>query len=384
MLSNIMDALVDEPDADSANGSFDIMNALDPDAAVVGGGLGALIFGGKRDAADMPADQSQHWAFAGMKLNQSECAAGAPGAPCSSAKVIAAMGDFAKTEAATNGGGDGANPSSVRMKRGGPAPLPSAQTKEAEVVRKAAAVTNCDSESCVVSNPKFVRFAEGRGIAVRAEKERAFKVAGPRGSTELLSNYHIDETLRRWARSMPDLFTYDFVMMDFDKTGEPFDTLDVGDILDGKRPQKLGSGFAPVSRRPAMLACVLNTDHSGGDGLHWVAAFVDCRSKGSAPWTVEYFDSAGDPPPKSMVGWMERTRARLDAYRKAHPALGGGPVQSVAVTSVGHQQGKTECGLYSLFYIRRRAEGTPYSFFASGAIPDDVMTTFRKSVFRAA
>ena len=54
------------------------------------------------------------------------------------------------------------------------------------------------------------------------------------------------------------------------------------------------------------------------------------------------------------------------------------------MTDMDHQESRTECGLYALFYIRRRLEGTPLSFFEERPVPDEAMTAFRQHVFRAA
>ena len=100
---------------------------------------------------------------------------------------------------------------------------------------------------------------------------------------------------------------------------------------------------------------------------------------------MEYFNSAGRPPPKPMIKWMERTAARLAEYRtsKAGPLTPEGvAVTTVAVTDVDHQESQTECGLYALFYIRRRLEGAPYKLFFEQLVPDAAMTAFRKHVFR--
>lgn len=365
----ILDALEDGADDDNnvATGALNYEDAVvlcdckKPAGPVTGGADGA----GSSSGTD-----SGHWALANLKLTRGECASGSGDAPCSSGRVLSIMDAFVTAAGETPAAGAKPTPA-----------LKSA------VVRKAAAVLGCSAESSVVADPKFVRFAETKGMpaqALAAEAERVFKPAGPRDSTDLLSNYNIDETLQKWARSFPDLYTYDFSMMDFADTGDPFYTRDVAAILEGREVQKLGVGFPPVRRPAKCLACVLNTDVTGGFGKHWVAVFVDTRP---ATWSVEYFNSAGNPPPRAMVEWMERTRARLQEYRAQKAGAdskSAGAVQVVAVTSVVHQQGKTECGLYSLFYIRRRIEGTPYTFFMKTPIPDEAMVSFRKFVFRVA
>ena len=80
---------------------------------------------------------------------------------------------------------------------------------------------------------------------------------------------------------------------------------------------------------------------------------------------------------------MERARAQLAGCRAALPG-GRGDVVTVPVTDMDHQESQTECGLYALYYIRRRLEGVPYAFFFEQLVPDAAMTAFRAHVFRAA
>jgi hypothetical protein len=213
--------------------------------------------------------------------------------------------------------------------------------------------------------------------ALDLELETRFKAPGPRAGKALLSNYNLDETLRRWARVFPGFYPCPFAMMDFDSNGDAFGRLDLLAILEGRVHAELGPGVGRVRRPTTCFGCVVNTDTSRGPGRHWVAVFVDCRPE-SKPWTVEYFDSVGHPPPRPMTSWMERTRARLADHRTA-PA-----VETVPVTDIDHQESRTECGLYALFYIRRRLEGAPLQAFARQRIPDAAMTAFRRHVFRAA
>lgn len=318
-------------------------------------------------------------ALRGLTATTEECAedvARAPGTACASRRVVQAVVAFADAVVAT-GEGEGASTAAIAP-AAAPPTLPRSDDPASRAVRAAAEALECDSESCVITHPAFLRFVGEERLVDTATIERElatrFKAQGPRASTKLLNNYNIDETLRRWARLFPDFYPCPFAMMDFDRTQEPFAALDIVDVLEGRAPLDLGPGFGVVRRPARCFGCVVNTDTSTGPGKHWVAVFVDCRS---APWSVEYFNSAGNPPPRAMVGWMERTRARLIEHRR------GGEVASVAVTDVDHQESQTECGLYALFYIRRRLEGTPYTFFVEQRVPDDAMTAFRAFVFRA-
>lgn len=345
------------------------------------------------------ADQIRGRALEGLTTTETECAEGActkQGAPCSSRPVLAAIASFSQ-HVSRRMEGSGLEPKSAasvdhqdgneKGKAGGP--LPRGTAPEAATVRKAAAAVGCGSESCLLAHPQFINYAEEvfglEPAHLQREKDLRFKAAGPRLGHALLNNYNIDETLQRWARVFTSFFPYPFAMMDFDRTGEPFARIDPAAVLAGEVPVDLGPGHEKKRRPCRTLGCVVNTDVSTGKGKHWVAVFVDCRGPGG--WTVEYFNSAGRPPPKAMTHWMERTRARLaEARAKADPVSETDAVTAAAVTNVAHQESQTECGLYALFYIRRRLEGTPMAFFEdpSRIITDDEMTEFRKHCFRAA
>ncbi len=325
-----------------------------------------------------------------------ECAEGLnreTGEPCASAPVLRAVIAFA-------GQAGPGPPRSDARERGS---LPTAETREAVAVRAAAAELGCTSESCVLTHPRFLSFAGSTGAlpeagkAVQGDLDLRFKAKGPRYGRALLSNYNIDATLQRWARAFEDFYPCPFAMMDFESNGDFFGEVDLLEVLDGRVPADLGPGIGEVSRRATCFGCVLNTDTSRGPGKHWVAVFVDCRpgceappgspararEGGPGPWTVEYFNSAGRPPDRPVVRWMERTRARLLSRRAGLPGCQSAEVISVPVTDLGHQESQTECGLYALYYIRRRLEGGPYTFFRENLIPDEAMTDFRQHVFRA-
>ena len=178
-------------------------------------------------------------------------------------------------------------------------------------------------------------------------------------------------------------------MADFNTNGDHFAAVKLEELRRGKY---------------RTFGCVMNTDSSRGPGTHWVAVFVDMRPEGvdTAPWTIEYFNSAGRPPAAPVVRWMEQTRAKLAALRatleapratleeprttlEAPPtAASAGLVETWAVSSVSHQRSQTECGPYALYYIRRRLEGAqPKDFMdASYRIPDRAMVEFRHYLFR--
>ena len=287
----------------------------------------------------------------------SEEIARAPGSACATRATVRAMAEFVR---------DTPDPG---------LPVPAGLSADSKIVRAAAARLGCATEACVLESPAFGDFVEARRLATRAglssELAARFKIAGPRDSTDLLNDRHIDLTLKRWARTYPEFYPCPYAMIDFARNGDMFGRVDLPALFSGKQ----------TGRAYTCFGCVVNTDVSSGPGKHWVAVFVDARPPPGELWTVEYFNSAGNPPGRAIIDWMERARARLIEYR-ARP--GASPaVISVPVTRVRHQYSRTECGLYALYYIRRRLEGAPFEAFARERIPDQAMTDFRRHCFRS-
>lgn len=311
----------------------------------------------------------------------SEATGTQPGEPCSSKKVLNAIKAFRKLLAHKRARDQ------ARAEKAAKAPaLPTNSTPGAQAVRKVAEALGCTSESCVVSHPDFKRFAVSEGHVenhdvLEAGLAARFKPKGPRDSTALLNNFNIDAVLQDWAVTHEKFFNFPFAMIDFESTGHALARVDPSDILEGRVPQHLGK-LRGETRRPCdTFACVLNTDVSTGRGKHWVAVFGDCRGRGT--WSVEYFNSAGNPPPPAVARWLEETAASLRNFRVDRgERFGEGEVKSVPLTDVRHQESATECGLYALYFIRRRLEGAPVSEFRGRLIPDEAMTEFRAHVFR--
>lgn len=332
---------------------------------------GFTVFGGEAPLAP-PGDGRALEAVSTADCECSESAGRAAGEPCSDPRIVGALADFI-VEVGSSG------PKKVAL-RGGEDLLPADAA-----VRGAAAVLGCDSESCAVGHPDFQKFATKQaGLApavLKANIEKNFKAPGPRNSTELLSNFHIDETLQRWAETYPDFYNYSFNMIDFEETGDTLARYPPVKILEGKAPQRVGAPPHTVKRRCRRFACVLNTDSSQGRGKHWLALFSLCDTPPDKDWWIAFFNSAGNPPHSSITRWMETAAEDLRVYRKNVLREPGG-VKTIALSNRRHQSSQTECGLYALYFIRRCLDGGKPSDFESGRITDKEMTEFRKHIFR--
>lgn len=225
----------------------------------------------------------------------------------------------------------------------------------------------CTTELCILQHPSIRALI--RPTRLKAE-ERRFKPFGPDECCALLSNFNIDDVLVGWAATFETFYNYPYCMMDFENVGGSLVYNDVLSILKGEAPQRTANGI--VRRVCDTFACVLNTDISSGKGKHWVALFGDCRGE---VWSISFFNSSGNPPPAPLLRWMY---ASCDMLRTINTNT-----SINLLSNIRHQTSQTECGVYSLYFIRRCLEGGSLDDFSSKHIPDELMATFRKHLFRS-
>jgi hypothetical protein len=79
-----------------------------------------------------------------------------------------------------------------------------------KIIETAKEKLNCENERCVLGK-LIPQLGEDR---VRHEINTYLKVKGPTDS-KLLSNVHIDSTLRQWAGVYKDFFPYNFNMLNY-------------------------------------------------------------------------------------------------------------------------------------------------------------------------
>ena len=242
------------------------------------------------------------------------------------------------------------------------------------------------SEASIYESAAFQGFI-GRMRALQVLDER-FLVPGPRDSTELLSNRHIEGVLDQLAREFPDFLHVPFQMIDFLERRTELARLDVVDAL---------------RRGYRRFGCVLNTDESSGHGKHWFCLFLDfsrlsdadlegclARRHGAQAqdalerlvrWTpactLEYFNSSGNPARPQVERWC---RAQEHALRTRE--LPGLNLWALQASDLRHQWSHTECGVYALFYIWQRLQGRPFTDFAEIWVTDAQMIHARASFFR--
>jgi hypothetical protein len=206
-----------------------------------------------------------------------------------------------------------------------------------QIIENAKKYTKCEDERCVLNSRLLSHDYETIKL-INNNLKTNFKIDGPT-DVSLLSNYNIDKTLQQWATHFKDFFAYNFNMVDYERQGDTLHTIDIMDLYD---------------RGYRTCACVINSDVYSGRGKHWMALFVDMRNL--SQWTVEFFNSSGNRPVESFARWLTKTKNRLEDIIEKHN-LKNIKVDIIKVTGIMHQYSKTECGVYSLYYIWARLNG---------------------------
>jgi len=233
--------------------------------------------------------------------------------------------------------------------------------------------TNCDSELCVAK--KFFDHTDIKEI---------YKAPG-KLTVELINDKNIDDKLKYWNKLHPEFFPYNFNMLNFKqhsiKNGkicdEP-DTLQTINLEDVYGGGAIYINDIRYENNFRCAGCIINSDKYHGHGKHWMALFVDMRNT-NAPFTVEFFNSSGNAPAYEWLEYMEKTKTQLENIIKRIGAKNTAEI--IRVSDVRQQQSKTECGMYSLFYIWARIRGIPYKYFAKNSVPDQLMFMARGIFF---
>lgn len=127
------------------------------------------------------------------------------------------------------------------------------------------------------------------------------------------------------------------------------------------------------------IAVIFNLSKSTEAGTHWVSLFVDLDDH-----FIFYFDSTGDEIPQEIDALVKRIQAQS--------AEEGTKLKYYDNRGISHQEGNTECGMYSLFFVITMLTGEikenklstcrqKIAFFRGKRIPDEFVSRYRKQYF---
>lgn len=197
----------------------------------------------------------------------------------------------------------------------------------------------CASEACWIDLP----FVDMLSSQLREKvKYFTFKPPAPESKYAWLSTTDINDVMQQYRELFPQFHFVGALPSDFYR---------VTKFHYSEIPEYHKVGF------------VFNLDTHDQKGSHWVAGLIDNVSK-----TIEYFDSAGNPPNKHIHKFLEILQAKTE--------------HKILVNRIVHQRENSECGIYSIHFLIKRLLGFTFHDISKSRVSDADMNKFRDSLFR--
>ena len=251
-------------------------------------------------------------------------------------------------------------------------------------------LSHCNKEDCWLNQ---IRDAKLRKMIDRYMFAPDQPYEWKRNPTEWLSNYDILNVLEQYELVYKNFEFIGPTPIDFDtRLGGESNAYDIGN--ERKLPESAGAGSKKcvwndlchfslkekIREKRTKIGIIFNLDKHDESGSHWVSLFIDIKRR-----FLFYFDSAGGDMPPEVKTFIERVQLQAKELQFQFKEYTNG--------SHDHQQGNTECGMYSLFFIVTMLTGkhTPTSksmslgkileLFLHGNIPDKTMEDYRDEYF---
>lgn len=248
--------------------------------------------------------------------------------------------------------------------------LPSDGSSDSKMIRRLAYALDCDSEYCILKSEKVKDTLTQKEI--KDEKDR-FKTHGPRlKNVGTDGEKHAYNILLKWAEVFDFFYPLPHIIYRKD---------DNKNLLDADKVMKIIRSNYPNIRVIAADISIIVEEKKLCIGMgHSIVVLIDIRGDTFEEWTIEFFDSIGQPPPTILTPFLVKLSRELKKFREELNQ--SGPVYIIPTTKMlRHQTTPTECGMHSLIFIRRRLEGISYRAFSKYKIPDVFAKEFRRDVF---
>jgi len=127
------------------------------------------------------------------------------------------------------------------------------------------------------------------------------------------------------------------------------------------------------------IGIVFNMDPHYKSGTHWTSMFIEIDNKNKNV-SIEYFDSFGLSPKNEIKTLIERITTKLSSQYNIINRI----------NKIKFQENNTECGVYSIYYIRERVLGYSFDTFIENLNkikyknrfkPDNIMSNLRNVFF---
>lgn len=126
-----------------------------------------------------------------------------------------------------------------------------------------------------------------------------------------------------------------------------------------------------IANNKTKIGIIFNMDPHYKDGSHWMAMMIDVNKS-----IIYYFDSNGDKIPSEIKKLVDRIIQQGQSLNIDFKFYQNHPFE--------HQEGNTECGIYTLYFISEILKNNKdYNFFSTQKITDQEMEQYRTIFFNS-
>jgi len=126
-----------------------------------------------------------------------------------------------------------------------------------------------------------------------------------------------------------------------------------------------------INKGITKIGIIFNTDPDNKPGQHWISMFINIKKK-----TIFFYDSAGDTAPKEVKELIHKI------IEQGHNLPNPINFKVDSNEGIEHQYGKTECGMYSIFFIVHMLEDKMTEhYLKTHILKDDYIEKFRHIYF---
>lgn len=192
--------------------------------------------------------------------------------------------------------------------------------------------------------------------SARDELEKyTFRPDGPQGKWEWLNTINIDDVLEQNEVTRRDFKFLGTVPVDFDK----FEKFGIKNLDYDKL----------ISEGKTKIGVVFNLDEHDQPGSHWVSMYSDLL-KGE----VYFFDSYGTRPDPRIRAFLRRVGKFCEGKLGTENVI-------VDHNKIRHQYGNSECGVYSINFIKRMLRGDSFKEICESKTTDTKINKCRNVYF---
>ena len=234
-----------------------------------------------------------------------------------------------------------------------------------EISDKISEISDCDSEKCWSSIHEIVNnLTESELEQFKSSFKPRMPSKWKQNPTTWLTTSDIENCLKQYEGKHKNFKCYGALPMDFDLKNN--NSCVSGDLCNINIRRHLEND-------ECCIGTVFNLDDHDEPGSHWVALYMDLKSKNREIPSIYYFDSFADKPPKEIYVLVDNVKNQFKQNTNQDLEF--------LYNDIPHQKKNTECGIYSIHFITTMLQGKNFNEHINEIKDDSFMNKLRNFYF---